>query len=305
MFTALLSLAFAQSQPTIVEGNPEFAGCINGGGACADNFYRFLGLSMAEQGFTFQNDPQLLSPTLSRRDGWTVGALLTTFPFSPPRANLSGKEENTSYSPVLPRLFGGWKGEAGSGILGVGAFFLPPIPVGGASALIAGVETGYGIPIGEKVRVGPEVDFTYTRARAPIVASEEQYEARDDFDNPNNLDPEVYEAVCLPDGCVDTFSIANAGLRVAASVQVGPLAPYVKVGINTVTERLYVQYDDTTWGLGGVQGVGHLGSLLMIGDHVDLALGAAFGLRPASLNEDPNGGAGLYSKVQGSAAWSF
>jgi len=304
MWTMLLSAALAQGQPRIVAGEPEFAGCLQAA-QCSENFYRFLGLSMAEQGFTFQNDPQLLSPTLSRRDGWTVGGLLTTFPFSPPRENLSGKEENTSYSPVLPRIFGGWKGDMGSGVFGAGAFFLPPIPVGGASALIAGVETGYGFRIGDKVRIGPEVDFTYTRARAPIVASEEQYENRDSFDNPSNLDPEVYEEVCLPDGCVDTFTTANAGIRVAASVQAGPLAPYLKLGINTVTERLQVEYDDTTWGLDGVQAVAHTGTLLMVGDHLDLALGGAVGLRPASLNEDPEGGAGLYGKLQGSAGWSF
>ena len=209
MWTLLVSAALAQGQPTIVDGTPEFQSCLTSS-QCADNFYRFLGLSMAEQGFTFQNDPQLLSPTLSRREGWTIGGLLTTFPLAPPRANLSGKEENTSYSPVLPRLFGGWKGEVGSGVAGVGGFFLPPIPVGGASALIAGVETGYALRLGDKVRVGPELDFTYTRARAPIVASEEQYENRDSFDNPSNLDPETYEAVCVPEGgCVDTFTVAN------------------------------------------------------------------------------------------------
>jgi len=305
MWTLWVAAAMAQGQPRIIEGTPEFGDCLQQAG-CADRFYRFLGLSMAEQGFTFQNDPQLLSPTLSRRDGWTVGGLLTTFPFQPPRENLSGKEEQTSYSPVLPRIFGGYKGAGpGETIVGAGAFFLPPIPVGGASALIAGVETGMALPVGDKVRIGAELDLTYTRARAPIVASEEQYEARDDFDNPSNLDPATYEAVCLPDGCVDTFTVTNGGLRVVASVQAGPLVPYVKVGLNTVTERLRVQYDDTTWGLDGVQPVAHAGSLLLLGDHVDLALGAALGLRPATLAQEPDGGAGLYGKLQGSAAWSF
>ena len=108
MWTLWVAAAMAQGQPRIIEGTPEFGDCLQQAG-CADRFYRFLGLSMAEQGFTFQNDPQLLSPTLSRRDGWTVGGLLTTFPFQPPRENLSGKEEQTSYSPVLPRVFGGYK----------------------------------------------------------------------------------------------------------------------------------------------------------------------------------------------------
>lgn len=305
MFWMMVSAALAQGQPQLLEGTPEFQSCLGNAG-CADRFYRFLGLSMAEQGFTFQNDPQLLSPTLSTREGWAAGALLTTFPFPEPRENLSGKEENTSYSPVLPRVFAGWRGDGpGSARVGGGAFFLPPIAVGGASALVAGLEGGIGWPVGERLRVGVELDGTYTRARAPIVASEEQYENRDDFDNPSNLDPEVYEAVCLPDGCVDTFLVANGGLRLVGSVTVGAFAPYAKLGVNLVSERLQVQYDDTTWGLGGVQAVAHAGSLLHIGEHVDLALGGALGLRPAALALETDGGAGLYGKLQGSAAWSF
>ena len=306
MVSVLLSLAFGQSQPTILEGNPEFAGCINGGGDCADRFYRFLGLSMAEQGFTFQNDPQIVSPTLSRRDGFAAGALVTTFPFAKPRENLSGKEENTDYSPVLPRIFGGWTGDVSKVRVGGGAFFLPPIPVGGASAFVAGLEGGAALKVGGAARVGLELDMTYTRARAPIVASEAQYENRDTLDNPNNLNPETYEAVCVPaGGCVDTFTVANGGLRVAAAVDVGPVSPYVKLGINTVSERLSVMYDDTKWGLSGVQPAAHTGALLAVGDHVDLALGSAFALRPAALNEDPEGGAGLFFKLQGAAAYRF
>ncbi len=307
MTPLLLSLAFAQSQPKIVEGTPEFASCIDGAGDCADRFYRFLGLSMAEQGFTFQNDPQLLSPTLSRREGVAAGALLTTFPFAKPRENLSGKEENTSYSPVLPRIFAGWTGDTGDTTrVGAGVFFLPPIPVGGASALIAGVEGGAAMKVGEAARVGVELDFTYTRARAPIVASEEQYEARDDFDNPSNLDPETYEAVCIPaGGCTDTFTLANGGARLAAAVDIGIVSPYVKLGIHTISNQLNVMYDDTTWGMTGIQPAAHTGALLAIGEHIDLSLGAAFALRPASLNEDPGGGAGLFTKVQGAAAYRF
>lgn len=304
MWTLWMTAALAQGQPTIVEGTPAFEDCLQSAG-CADRFYRFLGLSMAEQGFTFQNDPQLLSPTLSTRDGWAVGGLLTTFPFPEPRENLSGKEENTSYSPVLPRLFGGWRGTVGELRAGGGVFFLPPIPVGGASALVLGAEGGVTIPVSDAVRLGAELDLTTTRARAPIVASEAQYEARDDFDNPTNLDPAIYEEVCLPDGCVDTFLVTNGGARLVASFGSGPVLPYVKLGVNLVRERLKVQYDGTTWGLGGVQGVAHGGALLQLGEHVDLALGGALGLRPATLALEPGGGAGLYGKLQGSAAWSF
>jgi hypothetical protein len=170
MIVALVATALAQSPAALIDGTPEFADCLDNPG-CADRFARFLTVSMAEQGFTFQNEAQLSSAALTRRTGWQAGASLSTFPFAPPRENLSGKEEGTSYSPVLPRLRGGWTGGSDALAVGAGVSFLPPIPVGGASALVLGAESSVAAVRG-KWRIGGELDFTWTRARAPIVASE-------------------------------------------------------------------------------------------------------------------------------------
>ena len=140
MIVALVATALAQSPAALIDGTPEFADCLNDTG-CADRFARFLTFSMAEQGFTWQNEAQLSSAALTRREGWQVGASLTTFQFAPPRENLSGKVEGTSYSPVLPRLRGGWTGGTDDLAVGAGISVLPPIPVSGASALVLGAES--------------------------------------------------------------------------------------------------------------------------------------------------------------------
>ena len=304
MWTLLVSAALAQGQPTIVDGTPEFQSCLTSS-QCADNFYRFLGLSMAEQGFTFQNDPQLLSPTLSRREGWTIGGLLTTFPLAPPRANLSGKEENTSYSPVLPRLFGGWKGEVGSGVAGVGGFFLPPIPVQGASSLVLGAHASTAWTLAGRVRVGPEVGFTYTLANAPVVATQEQFEDRENWNYPDNIDPDTYEEVCgvEEDGCVDRFTVANTTVAAAASVDLAAgFSLQGKVGLALLHETLWVMYDDTTWRLSGAQFIWN-GGVSWSHEHVQLGAGASFGTRGAALSEEEK--AGVVFKLQAGAAARF
>ncbi|MFT4625009.1 MAG: hypothetical protein ACI8PZ_003675 [Myxococcota bacterium] len=299
----MLSAANAQGQATLVDGTPEFRDCLGNPG-CADRFYRFLSISMAEQGFTMQNEAQLSSAVLTRREGVHIGGSLSTFPFSKPRENLSGKEENTSYSPVLPRLRGGWLGGSDTLAVGVAGSVLPPIPVGGASALVLGAEGSLAAVLGPW-RVGGELDFSYTRARAPIVASEEQYESRDEFDNANNLDPAVYERVCLPDGCVDTFVVANTALKVAASVEVGPVSPYAKLGLSMIHETLQVEYDDTRWRVAGLQPTASLGAVLLPGDHLGLALGAVFATRSASIDPEEPYGLGLFFGLEGGLSWTF
>jgi hypothetical protein len=302
-----LSLASAQQQAKLVDGTPEFQECINDPG-CSDRFYRFLTTSMAEQGFTFQNEQMLLSAVVSRREGVQVGGELTTFPLTPPRANLSGKEENTSFSPVLPRLRAGWLGAAGPVHIGVGGSLLPPIPVGGASALVAGLEGSIAAHPTEKLAVGGELDFSFTRARAPIVASEEQFEARKDFDNPNNLDPKVYNKVCAPNGgCTDTYTQANLGIRAGLSGQIGSVfTPYTKLGLTMVNETLFVEYDATKWRVAGLQPSWSGGGVISIGEHVDLGLGTAIAYRPPALDPEPaDPKAGAFFKLHGAAAWTF
>jgi len=305
LMTILAAPVHAQGLAELVDGTPEFEeDCFEDSATCEDRFLQFLTHSMVEQGFTFQQVSQLTSPLVNRRDGVVLGAQLDTFPFAKPRTNLAGKEENTDYSPVLPRIIAGWTGGDSDGVrTGAGVFFLPPVPVKGASALVAGFDLGASLPLSGSTRLGAELDFTYTRANAPIVASEEQYENREDYGN--NLQEETYEAVCAPEenGCIDVFTLMNPSLRVGASWELGDFTPHVRLGATYVREQLYVMYDDTTWLSTGLQYSAHVGGALAVSEGLRLGLGASTAFRPAAISED--GSAGMLLKLQGSAGWQF
>ncbi len=300
MTSMLLALALttgaaqAQAQARLIEGEPEFAGCL-GSTSCVNSFYQFLGHAMSEQGFTFQQVPLLTSSLHVRGQGASAGAMVDTFPLTPPRANLSGKEENTEYSPVIARLTGGWLGEGPRDThIGAGAFFFwTPIDVGGATALLAGADLSVSRDLTERLRGGVELDFTFGRATAPIVASPEQYENRDDFANPDNILPETYEEICLPqpNGCIDTYTLANTGLRAGVGYQLVPgLDVSARVGVTWVHERLFVDYDQTLWGLNGLQPNAHLAGHYLLKDRVQLGLGTSVGYRRPTVSESGQGG---------------
>ena len=96
----LLALATA-GEVRLVEGTPEFENCLSTPD-CSARFHDLLGQAMAEQGFAMQAH-SLLGVSLWGDGGWTVGAEVGTFAFGGPAENLSGKEENTQFSPVFPR----------------------------------------------------------------------------------------------------------------------------------------------------------------------------------------------------------
>ena len=312
--TVLLTLASSAAhagfgQATLLDGTPEFAGCVDGDtsetDSCASRFYRFLSESLAEQGHTFQLTPVHTSAVLRRDEGVVVGGRLDSFPFGAPAENLSGKPENTQFSPVLPRLFAGWLGgPEGGPALGGGLYLLPPVPVGGASAFVISAAGSAGWDRGA-MRVGVEADFTWALVHAPITASEEQFEDREGFSNPDNLDPDTYEAICgaSENGCIDTFRVATPGLRAAASWDVGGgFAPYAKAGLTLVNERLYVMYDDTTWGLMALQPGVEGGASWTPLDGLMLHLGTALAYKPQSLSETTPG---LFWKLDAAASWRF
>lgn len=297
----LFAIPFALAgEAHLVAGEPDFTGCLESP-SCAEAFYRFLGQSMTEQGFTFQHDALLTSATIDPTPGFVVGAMIDTFPLGPPPENLSGKEENTQFSPVLPRFVGGWRSGKEGVVSGAGAFFLPPIPVGGASALVAGVDLSVSRPLGE-TRIGLEGDFTYTRARAPIVATPDQLEDRENWNNPDNLDPDQFAEICGEAGCKDTFVVTNLGVRTAVAVPAGPVVAWGKLGLAYVNERLHVQYDDTTWALAGLQPSVHLGGSLPIGI-VNLVGGGVVAYKPPVWSESDQ--AGVYWKLEGAAGVRF
>ena len=255
------SLAGDFGQVSLVEGAPEFTSCIASDkdveGTCAWKFYHFLGDSMTSQGLTFSGPNAQLSAALQTEAGWILGARLDSFPVGPPPENLSGKAENTQFSPVLPRLFAGkvWQGDHPAS---VGLSALPPIPVGGASALVLGVEGGLAWQLGA-TRLGAGLDVGFTSAHAPITASQEQFDDRENFDNPDNLDPDTYEAVCgaSENGCLDTFQQLTVGASALGGWQLGPVRPYARADLRFVSSSLTVMYDGTRWALHALQpGVG-------------------------------------------------
>jgi hypothetical protein len=294
----------------LISGSPDFQNCIQGDGDCQANFYRFLGNSMLEQGFAMQHQPLLSSPLSDDRAGFVVGGDLTTFPFAAPRENLSGKQENTSFSPVFPQLVVGWRGAGDeSGQTAVGLSFLPPVPVQGASALSLSVDGGRAWGGPEALRFGLEGGLSFVRALAPIVATTDQLENRDQFDNPDNLDPEVFARVCGPDvadgasGCIDRFRLLNLELRAGLSLPLGAFRPFAKLGLTLVNERLDVKYDATAWGVTALQPAVHGGCTWAPGEHIRLALGGSLGLLQGNQSEDHR--AGLLGKLVGAAGWAF
>ena len=295
----------------LVDGTPDFSDCIEGGGTCQDDFYAFLSESMLSQGLTMQDHALGTSTLTHRRTGWTVGGSLGVFPLGPPPENLSGKEENTQFSPVFPRLTAGWMtGESAKGQAGVGLSFTPPVPVQGASALGLGLNGALTRGSATDVRLGLEGDLSFIRANAPIAATEDQVADRDNFSNPDNLDPEQFDEVCGEDvdagagGCIDTYTQLNFSVRAGQSWHTASgFTPYLKVGATLVNEWLYIKYDDTTWGLTAVQPTVHAGSGWNIGEHVFLAAGATAALRQA--NQSESGSMGLFYTFEGAAAWAF
>lgn len=301
-----VALAAPLGQVALVDGTPEFAGCISGDregdDTCAGKFYRFLTASLLSQGMTFEGAPVEGSAAFRRDAGISAGARLDTFPFGPPPENLSGKAENTQFSPVLPRIFGTWQGGADSP-WAASLSLLPPIPVGGASALVVGLGGGRAWELGA-TRLSADGELGYARARAPIVASQEQYDERDTFDNPDNLDPDTYETVCASakHGCIDTFQQLSLGLHATGTWALGPVQPYARLDLQFLGTTLYVMYDDTSWRLLALQpGLG-AGLALPLG-HAFLNAGADLALHGP--NQSESDAVGLLWKLDGAASWRF
>ncbi len=299
------ALADGFGSAKLLDGTPadqSFVDCLESDG-CRQSFLRFLSESMLEQGFTMQGLSMSLSPLAHDRDGFVIGGSLATFPFGDPATNLSGKEENTQFSPVFPRINAGIVTQTPDRRYALGGSFLPPIPVGGASALEIGVEGGVVLAGPGEPGVGVEAELTFVSANAPITATDEQLEDRDSFSNPDNLDPDRYEEVCGSEGCLDTFTMANLELRGGYGFVVGDLRPYARLGVTMVSERLYVMYDDTTWGLWSLQPAVHVGSGWQPGENLHLGLGGSLALQQA--NQSESNSVGVFYTLEGAAAWRF
>ena len=289
----------------IVSGDVGFEGCLESPG-CAQNFYRFLSEATLEQGFAMNGVAVGSSAVVNRREGRFAGGLLHTFPFAGPRENLAGKEENTSFSPVFPKLYAGKIWSRDGKHYSLGGSILPPIPVGGASALNLGLDGSMATTLSDgNTRAGLEWDVTFVRARAPVTASEEQAEGAEEGGFEDNVSAEVIEETCDPDlGCIDTFIVGNFSVRAAMSWVLGEqFFPFAQVGLTIFDQWLHVEYDDSLWWGIGVQPTIHGGMAWAPMETVLLSAGTSVGLKQA--NQNPSGKLGAFYKFSGSATYHF
>ncbi len=284
-------------------GQPEFIGCLNSPD-CSDRFFSFFNQATLEQGFTMQGASPLTSSVVNRKEGWVVGGLLHTFPFGPPRENLAGKEENTQFSPVLPKLLAGRLWTSGDTHTAIGMTALPPIPIQGAAALILGLDGSMAWDLGDGPhRWGLEADFTFVRATAPVAASKDQFENKDELPE-GHLEEDLYMSNCDPDkGCIDVFSVVDLALRSRIAWQLGDtFFPYAAAGIIVVNQSLHVEYDDSKWKLFAIQPTLHGGAAWAPVEPLLLNLGLDLGFKQANQSDK---GIGAFYRIAGAAGYRF
>lgn len=301
--TPILSLLFSSSAhaviggASLINGKPSFDACIENDGSCAQNFFQFLSHSILEQSISMQSNFVSASP-LSSQSGLFFGGHLSTFPFSSPQENLSGKEENTDFIPVFPKVHFGIHDD----IYSVGLSFTPPVSVNGASALLVGTRVGKKISEHRSL----EAEFAVLKARAPIAATDEQFEEKDSFANPDNLDSELFEDRCASqeNGCIDTLKMKQVSIR---SLQVWnpfvAVKPYLQVSLQVITHQLYIMYDDTTWRIWALQPLVHSG--LYITPRPEWLLTAGGGLAPQSAFQHRDGHFGVLYTFEGQISRQF
>lgn len=300
MISLLLGIAQAGVfQATLVKGEPEFAACLEAE-VCGSRFYQFLTNSMMEQGMSMQSHTVLSTPLMYHGDGgYFAGAGVHTFPFSAPPENLSGKPENTSFSPVFPSI----ELAKVSAEKSYSLKFLPPVPVQGASAFLLSGTISRLWRSSENWKRALDTELGLIRANAPIAASDEQIENKDDYGD--NLLDETLAENCGDDGCIDTFYHASLEFRAGQSWQVSDLfQPYVQLGGNFIYENLFIQYDQTGWGLFTVQPMirSGIGMQLMDGD-LQTMLGGM--VTPKYPGQDKEGDFGVFYTAQAQAGYVF
>ena len=276
-------------QASLVAGTPEFTDCLDDS-ACASNFFSFLTHSMMEQGFVIQSHNVVGSRLVQEQKGWYTGVSLSTFPFHPPQKNLSGKEENTSFSPVFPRFHVGHIQEDSS----CGLSVLPPVPVRGASALFLSFDYDKILHQTEKTKRTIAFDLSLAHIRAPITASDEQFSDRDSFENPDNLNPDTFAERC-GEGCLDQFSLSHLSVRFGQSWGRNTvIRPYLQGGLSVLSQWLYVMYDDTLWNILSVQPSLHSGVGWQAHEHLLLVLGGSTAVQFPMQNREGTWG-GFYT----------
>lgn len=116
---------------------------------------------------------------------------------------------DTNHTPVLPRFRVGFTSKKlGKLVLYGSAGFTPPLPLGGATAVVASGEAGFGIPVSDKTAISARVHYSHNRTTAHIFPP---------TDIQNDLIRDFYDG--------STFGVDGV-----ASFAVGKAEPYLAVG---------------------------------------------------------------------------
>lgn len=283
-----------------------FAAQVRNEEGAARSFIQLTAFGMAEQSFTLQHGSSPSSVFSGEQSGTRVGLQLVTFPFVA-QENLLGKEENTGFSPVLPRLTVGMQRTQGDWLLSVGGSAVPPISVQGGGAFVVGSDVAVARQLAGGLRVGLELEASVGQAVAPVTVPKAAYEealatGSDDF---ANVDAERYNEVCAPQtyGCLDTLTFKHGSARLVVSKSLGTRwTPYLGAGIQGTSERFDVQVDLSSYRLSGIMPQLGLGTGIALPQGVVGRVGAM--LAWAGSPSFPDGGTVLY-RLELGASYGF
>lgn len=309
-----LSALLSSSQAAALEFKMLDAGLIDEGFAeqvrtetgAARSFIQLTAFGMAEQSFTLQHASSTTSTLSGAQTGLGVGLQLVTFPFVA-QENLLGKEENTGFSPVLPRFTLGMQKERDGWLFSVGGSAVPPISVQGGGAFVVGADVALARRLEGGLRIGLELESSVGQAVAPVTVPKAAYEeaqtsGSDDF---ANVDPVRYDEVCAPQtyGCLDTLTFKHGSARLVVSKTLGKTwSPYFGVGVQGISERFDVQVDLSSYALSGVMPQVGLGTGLQLPAGVVGKVGALVAW--AGSPSFPDGGTLLY-RLELGASYGF
>ncbi len=279
------SIAFAQSEPDLIEGKSLLSGCL-AKTACSDYITGILGENMAEYGFALQFDPIATGALAGKGNGLVTEIHTDTVALG--EGNDASKR--LLIPPFIPRIavgyqYGSFTYDNPYPQLAFGAFLLPPIRILDDGVLFStGAHVGAAMPLVEHVIWGSlELDVSWAHVGAPLVGTEAQ------LSQLAPLEPFLEEgATKCPEiaaGCLDSFDQSAVTIRAGMSVE--PFAGaffYSRVGAAILRQRLFVVYDRTTWGVGGVQPQMQFGGGFRAGDKYQMSMGMSVANKPSYLS---------------------
>lgn len=246
----------------------------------AKDFIALTGHGMMDQAWTLQHRPP--PSWTAEHAGFQAGLDLSTFPLHSPTVNLLGKEENTSFIPVLPKFYLGYMYAKDGWQFMTHSSVVPPLPVQGASAFLMGADISAGHNMGP-IQLNLAFFFTTGEARAPVTATQAQFDAGVIQETLTDR----FQEICAPQkwGCIDTLSVRHGGLGLSLTPLVPwKVVPYATLGTQAIADRFDVQIDATRWRVSGLLPDLTVGAAMHY-HHLSMGLSALGALLPDTLHE--------------------